>query len=175
MRFAKVGGSRWSRLVLVGVLLSSFGCVTKIPPSGGGGSLGSLSMYDLESATKSLMSKMLGHPRFKKEYEIAKSANNGKSPVVRIGELRSRLEGEHVQSHLNLVGDMILDALYDSDLFNLDGEAMELDPDFTVKGTIARPVGEVDYYLNIELHSKNGELSNGCLWRDTQKLVKSRK
>lgn len=134
MRFAKVGGSRWSRLVLVGVLLSSFGCVTKIPPSDGGPYDESASI-DLDLAANALMNRMLMSHCYAKEYDSAKSARGEKLPLATIYVIDPLLEGVRIQDHLDLVGEDVRVALRNSEKFDVkeDGDVPKAIVDLIVK------------------------------------------
>lgn len=185
------------------------GCATKTPPPIEGtqygdagevdsGSPASMTMYDLDSASKSLLGKMLGSRRYAKEYNAAKVAKGG-VPLLVIGGIESRVEGVRLQDRLDVVGETIRTALYDSEMFNVkddnasaailnrivrgadggleDGILVKAtgtqeSPDFIVLGDLksfADIGGRITYRLHMALHSlKTGKI----LWEGAQTMVK---
>lgn len=198
--------SVWSPYLLA---LLVCGCATKVPPSIEGtqygaagdvnaGSPADVTMYDLDSAAKSLLSKMLGSRRYAKEYGAAKVAKGG-LPLLVIGGIESQIEGIRLQDRLDVVGETIRTALYDSEMFNVkddnasaailnrivkgadggleDGSLVKTtgsqeSPDFIVLGDLKSFADSSDrcmYRLHMALHSlRTGKI----LWEGTQTMVK---
>ncbi len=196
----------WSFCLL---LMTACGCTTKTPPPIEGtqygaagdvdaGSPTNMTMYDLDSAAKSLLGKMLGSRRYAKEYDAVKVKKGG-LPLLVIGGIESRIEGVRLQDRLDVIGETIRTALYDSEMFNVKDDnasaailnrivrgadgGLEDDslvkatgsqesPDFIVLGDLKSftdSSGRCMYRLHMALHSlRTGKI----LWEGAQTTVK---
>ena len=154
-------------------------------------------MYDLEMAVQSLVSKMLGSPRFAENYNAAKKAK-GNLPIVVLGNIENKTT-DRIQGRLDAMRDTVRMSLFDTGLVEVkDDEASEAirsrivrsadggletsalmqtigkqdAPDFIVLGDMRHFTdvgGYHTYRLRIAIHS----LTTGkIVWEGIQTMVK---
>ena len=76
-------------------------------------------MYDLETATQSLVQKMLASSQFSKNYNGAKAQKDGKLPIVVIGNIANKTTERSIQGRLDATGEMLRTVLFESSLFEV--------------------------------------------------------
>ena len=161
------------------------GCETvTVPPSPTGtqvvdsgevilGGAEDVTMYDLESAARQLMSKMLANAGFKRNYSAKKKAK-GSLPVVIVGDIENRMPpGVRCKSRLEIVRDGIVrTALFDSGLFVVVSAAAESPADYKVVGDFRQELdagGFYSYYLRLAVLDMENDVR---VWESTQKATK---
>ena len=191
---------------IVGVMLTC-GCET-IPPRQTGtqyenpgeviaGKPTEMTMYDLETAVQSMMSKMRGNPRFSENYNAAKKAK-GTLPIVVLGNIENKT-ADRIQGRLDAMRDTIRTSLFDTGLLEIkDDEASEAirsriirgadseletsalvqtlgkqdAPDFILLGDIRHFTdvgGYHTYRLRLAIHSM---ITGKIIWEGIQTMIK---
>ena len=116
-------------LLLLSIFFIMIGCVSKQtqyvdPNTVIPGAAAQPTMYDLESSAQRLMERMLAHPQFIANYNVAKATKGG-LPIVVIGNIENKTT-ERVQGRLDAVGETVRATLFNSALFEVkDDEAAD--------------------------------------------------
>ncbi len=76
------------------------------------------SNVDVDSAVQSLMSQMLGHPRFKENYNVAKKAKNGELPIVVLVNIEN-MTNDRMSERLGALRDSVRLVFYNTGLFEV--------------------------------------------------------
>ena len=172
-------------LCAVGTLCCLCGCETvTIPPEPDGtqvvepgdvvvGKPTDVTMYDLESASRQLISKMLANAEFKRNYNVAKKAR-GRLPIIIIGDIEARMPpGVRMKARLEIVRDgVVRTSLLNSGLFTIKSAGAESSPDYILIGDFREESdtgGFHSQYLRLAIQNiESGEI----VWEEMQKVVK---
>lgn len=103
-----------------------------------------MTMYDLETATQELLTKMRKSNLFTQNYTTVKTTNGGKLPVIVVGNIENRTT-DRIQGRLDTVREIINTSLFEMDIFEVK--------DDTAASQIAARM----------LQSQTGGLENGSL------------
>lgn len=174
----------FAMLCTAAVVCALCGCETiTVPPETSGttyvepgepvlGKPDDITMYDLESAARQLMSKMLANDEFRRKYGATRK-KKGIRPVVIVGGIRNLLDGVRIKERLDMIRDSVIrSSLTDSGLFTVKKTSAEKSPDYMVTGDFrgeADTGGFYSQYLRLEIQDvENDEI----IWEGTQKVVK---
>lgn len=81
-----------------------------------------VTMYDLETATQELLTKMRKSTLFTQKYDEAKAKKNGVLPIIVVGNIDNRTTSR-IQDRLDTVREIINTSLFEMDIFDVKDDA----------------------------------------------------
>ena len=107
------------------------------------GSPNAVTVYDLDTAVKNLMSRMRAHPMFVRNYELIKT-EKGEKPLLQVLPIDCRCpSSSFARGRLNVLRDRVCQSVFESDLFALRDAVMSEAlqdaevPDCVLRGSLA--------------------------------------